>query len=233
MLFGHKPCGQQPGWQIRRIVVATDSLPLDCLPALCQEITLLADQRIEDLFLDPTVPGGFSCFQNLCMALSQLLVTPDQISTTLNIFMNVWADPGRAAHRSTDVEARRPLRPACRDGPACRPDRMLGGEVEWRHLQTDRLRNRPGVSPLLSRLLHSPADAALNLAGGLLALAFGRMALLRGERPQIATAAGKTQRRYGRSWPSHHVAGTFWVNNDWLTSVQGASKYVNRPSRSR
>lgn len=39
-----------------------------------------------------------SCFQNLCTALSQFSVAPDQISTTLNIFMNVWTDPTGELH---------------------------------------------------------------------------------------------------------------------------------------
>ncbi len=39
-----------------------------------------------------------SCFQNLCTALSQFSVAPDQISTTLNIFMNVWTDPDGELH---------------------------------------------------------------------------------------------------------------------------------------
>ena len=39
-----------------------------------------------------------SCFQNLCTALSPFSVAPDQISTTLNIFMNVWTDPFGELH---------------------------------------------------------------------------------------------------------------------------------------
>ena len=39
------------------------------------------------------------------------------------------------------------------------------------------------MTSLSSRLLQAPADAATDLAGGLLALAFGGVALLRGERP--------------------------------------------------
>ena len=56
-IFGHKPCGQQPRWQIRRLVV-TPSLPLDSLPALREEITLRGDQSIKCLPLRPNVPGG-------------------------------------------------------------------------------------------------------------------------------------------------------------------------------
>ena len=39
-----------------------------------------------------------SCFENLCTGLSQFDIAPDQISTTLNIFMNVWADPSGELH---------------------------------------------------------------------------------------------------------------------------------------
>lgn len=39
-----------------------------------------------------------SCFENLCTGLSQFAVTADQITTTLNIFMNVWTDPSGELH---------------------------------------------------------------------------------------------------------------------------------------
>lgn len=39
-----------------------------------------------------------SCFENLSRGLGQFGVTPDQISTTLNIFMNVWTDPSGELH---------------------------------------------------------------------------------------------------------------------------------------
>ena len=39
-----------------------------------------------------------SCFQNLCEGLSPFSVAPDQISTTFNIFMNVWTDPSGLLH---------------------------------------------------------------------------------------------------------------------------------------
>lgn len=39
-----------------------------------------------------------SCFKNLCRGLEPFGVTPDQISTTLNIFMNVWTDQSGELH---------------------------------------------------------------------------------------------------------------------------------------
>jgi uncharacterized protein YcgI (DUF1989 family) len=39
-----------------------------------------------------------SCFENLCMGLAPFAIEPDQISTTLNIFMNVWTDPDGELH---------------------------------------------------------------------------------------------------------------------------------------
>jgi uncharacterized protein YcgI (DUF1989 family) len=39
-----------------------------------------------------------SCFANLVDALGPFGVLPDQISTTLNIFMNVWTDPTGELH---------------------------------------------------------------------------------------------------------------------------------------
>ena len=39
-----------------------------------------------------------SCFENLCLGLQQFGVSPDQVSTTLNIFMNVWTDPCGVLH---------------------------------------------------------------------------------------------------------------------------------------
>ncbi len=39
-----------------------------------------------------------SCFENLCRGLGPFGITPDQISTTLNIFMNVWIDPTGELH---------------------------------------------------------------------------------------------------------------------------------------
>ena len=39
-----------------------------------------------------------SCFENLAAGLSRFAVAPDQISTTFNIFMNVWTDPSGLLH---------------------------------------------------------------------------------------------------------------------------------------
>lgn len=39
-----------------------------------------------------------SCFDNLCRGLAPFGIRPDQISTTLNIFMNVWTDASGALH---------------------------------------------------------------------------------------------------------------------------------------
>ena len=39
-----------------------------------------------------------SCFDNLCRGLAPYGVVPDQVSTTLNIFMNVWTDHSGELH---------------------------------------------------------------------------------------------------------------------------------------
>jgi uncharacterized protein YcgI (DUF1989 family) len=39
-----------------------------------------------------------SCLENLCWGLGQFGVAPDQISTTFNIFMNVWTGPAGPLH---------------------------------------------------------------------------------------------------------------------------------------
>ncbi len=56
-------------------------------------------QQTFDL-LYPQLEGAAhpSCFENLCLGLGQFGVSPDQISTTLNIFMNVWTDPSGELH---------------------------------------------------------------------------------------------------------------------------------------
>jgi uncharacterized protein YcgI (DUF1989 family) len=56
-------------------------------------------QQTFDL-LYPELKGAYhpSCFENLCKALASFGVQPDQISTTLNIFMNVWADDSGELH---------------------------------------------------------------------------------------------------------------------------------------
>lgn len=56
-------------------------------------------QRTFDL-LYPEFEGADhpSCLENLCNGLGQFGVHPDQISTTLNIFMNVWTDSAGELH---------------------------------------------------------------------------------------------------------------------------------------
>ena len=64
------------------------------------DITLTpCSQQTFDL-LYPEFEGAYhpSCFENLCTGLAQFGVEPDQISTTLNIFMNVWSNPGEELH---------------------------------------------------------------------------------------------------------------------------------------
>ena len=72
------------------------------------------------------------------------------------------------------------------------------------------------MTPLSSRLLRAPADAATDLAGGLLALAFGGVALLRGERPLhpdgVTYTASVTSRGTGRS-------GVPWLDEPGTTQV--------------
>jgi len=56
-------------------------------------------QQTFDL-LYPHLGGAYhpSCFENLCTGLAPFGVEPDQISTTLNIFMNVWSEPSGELH---------------------------------------------------------------------------------------------------------------------------------------
>jgi uncharacterized protein YcgI (DUF1989 family) len=56
-------------------------------------------QQTFDL-LYPDLGGAYhpSCFENLCTGLAPFGVHPDQISTTLNIFMNVWSEPSGELH---------------------------------------------------------------------------------------------------------------------------------------
>lgn len=72
------------------------------------------------------------------------------------------------------------------------------------------------MTPLSSRLLQAPADAASDLAGGLLALAFGGVALLRGKRPLhpegVTYTASVTSRGTGRS-------GVPWLDEPGTTQV--------------
>jgi uncharacterized protein len=50
--------------------------------------------------LYPEFEGAYhpSCLENLAQGLRQFGVSPDQIGTTLNIFMNVWPEPGGELH---------------------------------------------------------------------------------------------------------------------------------------
>ena len=72
------------------------------------------------------------------------------------------------------------------------------------------------MTPLSSRLLRAPAVAVSDLAGGLLALAFGGLALLRGERPLhpdgVTYTASATSRGTGRS-------GVPWLDEPGTTKV--------------
>jgi uncharacterized protein YcgI (DUF1989 family) len=56
-------------------------------------------QQTFDL-LYPEFEGAYhpSCFENLATNMARFGVDPDQISTTLNIFMNVWAERGGELH---------------------------------------------------------------------------------------------------------------------------------------
>jgi uncharacterized protein YcgI (DUF1989 family) len=56
-------------------------------------------QQTFDL-LYPELEGAYhpSCFENLSTGLGPFGVGPDQISTTFNIFMNVWVDPSGELH---------------------------------------------------------------------------------------------------------------------------------------
>jgi uncharacterized protein YcgI (DUF1989 family) len=50
--------------------------------------------------LYPELGGAYhpSCFENLCRGLAPFGVAPDDIGTTLNIFMNVWTDDSGTLH---------------------------------------------------------------------------------------------------------------------------------------
>lgn len=55
-------------------------------------LTPCSQQTFDLLYPDLFGAPHPSCFDNLCGGLAQYGVEPDQISTTLNIFMNVWTD---------------------------------------------------------------------------------------------------------------------------------------------
>ena len=61
-------------------------------------LTPCSQQTFDILY--PDLHGSYhpSCFENLCTGLAPYGVEPDQISTTLNIFMNVWNERGGELH---------------------------------------------------------------------------------------------------------------------------------------
>lgn len=61
-------------------------------------LTPCSQQTFDLLYPDLGGAPHPSCFDNLCRGLAPFGVLPDQISTTLNIFMNVWADRDGELH---------------------------------------------------------------------------------------------------------------------------------------
>ena len=61
-------------------------------------LTPCSQQTFDILY--PDLDGSYhpSCFENLCTGLAPYGIEPDQISTTLNIFMNVWSEPSGELH---------------------------------------------------------------------------------------------------------------------------------------
>lgn len=55
-------------------------------------LTPCSQQTFDLLYPDLRGAPHPSCFDNLCGGLAPFGIGPDQISTTLNIFMNVWTD---------------------------------------------------------------------------------------------------------------------------------------------
>ena len=85
------------------------------------------------------------------------------------------------------------------------------------------------MSPLFPRHLQAPADAASDLAGGLLGLAFGGVALMRGKRPLhsdgVTYTATVTSRGTGRS-------GVPWLDERGTTQVTlRVSRAMGLPAR--
>ncbi len=61
-------------------------------------LTPCSQQTFDLLYPDLLGAPHPSCFDNLCRGLARYGVEPDQISTTLNIFMNVWTDQSGELH---------------------------------------------------------------------------------------------------------------------------------------
>jgi len=61
-------------------------------------LTPCSQQTFDLLYPDLDGAPHPSCFENLCTGLGRFSVAPDQISTTFNIFMNVWTDPVGELH---------------------------------------------------------------------------------------------------------------------------------------
>jgi uncharacterized protein YcgI (DUF1989 family) len=61
-------------------------------------LTPCSQQTFDLLYPDLNGAEHPSCFENLCLALAQFGVRPDQISTTFNIFMNVWSERSGELH---------------------------------------------------------------------------------------------------------------------------------------
>lgn len=61
-------------------------------------LTPCSQQTFDLLYPDLQGAPHPSCFDNLCRGLAPFGVAPDQICTTLNIFMNVWTDQTGELH---------------------------------------------------------------------------------------------------------------------------------------
>jgi len=61
-------------------------------------LTPCSQQTFDILY--PELGGAYhpSCFENLSVGLAPFGIVPDQISTTLNVFMNVWPDAAGELH---------------------------------------------------------------------------------------------------------------------------------------
>lgn len=61
-------------------------------------LTPCSQETFDLLYPDLDGAAHPSCFDNLCRGLAGFGVRPDQITTTLNIFMNVWTDRSGELH---------------------------------------------------------------------------------------------------------------------------------------